>query len=108
MKRDTRSVRPLVYFALFSLLVISIFGAMPANADELYASIRGTVTDQSGALVPDARITVTNVATGLSKTVRAKDGEFAILQLPVGDYSLRIEKSGFRTYTASGIHLIRR
>jgi hypothetical protein len=105
MKRNTRSVRPLVYLALFSLLVISIFGAMPASADELYASIRGTVTDPSGALLPDARITVTNVATGLSKTVTSKDGEFAILQLPVGNYSVKIEKSGFRTYTASGIHL---
>jgi hypothetical protein len=105
MKRNTRSVRPLVYIALSSLLLISIFCATPANADELYGSIRGTVTDQSGALVPDARITVTNLATGLSKAVTAKDGEFAILQLPVGDYSVRIEKSGFRTYTSSGIHL---
>ena len=105
MKRSMRSVRPLVYLALFSLLAISIFSTMPANADELYASIRGTVTDQSGALVPDAKITVTNLGTGLSKTVTSKNGEFALLQLPVGDYSVRIEKSGFKTYNASGIHL---
>jgi carboxypeptidase family protein len=105
MKRNTRSVRSLVCLALFSLLMMSIFCTLPASADELYASIRGTVTDQSGALVPEARITVTNVATGLSKTATSKDGEFAILQLPVGNYSVKIEKSGFRTYTASGIHL---
>jgi hypothetical protein len=105
MKRNTRSVRPFVYLALSSLFVMSILCTMPANADELYASIRGTVIDQSGALVPDARVTVTNIATGLSKTVTSKDGEFSILQLPVGNYSVKIEKPGFRTYTASGIHL---
>lgn len=105
MKRNARSVRPVVYFALLSLLAVNTLFPMPANADELYGSIRGTVTDQSGALVPDARITVTNVATGLSKTVTSKDGEFAILQLPVGDYAVRVEKTGFKTFTTSGIHL---
>ena len=105
MKRNVRSVRPLVYFQLLTLLTFSTLFTTLANADELYGSIRGTVTDQSGALVPDARITVTNVATGLSKTVTSKDGEFTILQLPVGDYSVRIEKTGFKTFTASGIHL---
>jgi hypothetical protein len=105
MKRNMPSVRPLVYLALFSLLAVSLFTTMPAFADELYASIRGTVTDQSGALVADAKITVTNVATGLSKTATSKAGDFAFLQLPVGDYSVRIEKSGFKTSTTSGIHL---
>src|ERR1700746_15813 len=104
MKRNARSVRPLVDFALVSLLAFRIF-TIDANADELYGSIRGTVTDQSGALVPEARITVSNGATGLSKTVTSRDGEFSSLQLPVGDYSVRIEKTGFKTFTLSGIHL---
>lgn len=105
MKRNVPSVRQSVYCALLSLLAFSTLFTMPADADELYGSIRGTVTDQSGALVPDARITVTNVATGLSKAVTSKDGEFTILQLPVGDYAVRVEKTRFKTFTASGIHL---
>jgi hypothetical protein len=50
--------------ALSSLLAFGLVWTMPVHADELYASIRGNVTDQSGALVPDARITATNVAKG--------------------------------------------
>lgn len=105
MHWNARSFRALVSLVSFQLL-ICVMLTMSARADELYGSIRGTVADQSGALIPDAKITVTNVATGLNRTVAsAKDGEFAFLQLPVGDYSVRIEKSGFRIYTANGIHL---
>ena len=105
MQHNMRTVKALVLLALFGLLAFGAAWTIPAYADELYASIRGIITDQSGALVPDARITVTNTSTGLSKTISSKDGEFSILQLPVGDYSVKIEKSGFKTYTATGVHL---
>jgi Carboxypeptidase regulatory-like domain len=105
MHWNARSLMAFVSLVLFQLLVCVIL-TMSARADELYGSIRGTVADQSGALIPDAKITVTNAARGLNRTVAsAKDGEFAFLQLPVGDYSVRIEKSGFSIYTATGIHL---
>jgi hypothetical protein len=78
----------------------------PAHADNLYASIRGTVVDPSGAVVPDAKLTGTNIATGLSySTTSSKDGLFAYLQLPIGDYSVKVEKSGFKTFTEAHIHL---
>ena len=105
MHWNARNVRVLVSLVSFQLMICVLL-TMSARADELYGSIRGSVADQSGALIPDAKITVTNVGTGLNRTVAsAKDGEFAFLQLPVGDYSVRIEKSGFRIYTATGIHL---
>jgi Carboxypeptidase regulatory-like domain len=79
---------------------------MPVHADNLYASIRGMVVDPSGAVVPDARLTARNVATGLSySAVSSKDGLFEFLQLPIGDYAVRIERSGFKTYTEGHIHL---
>jgi hypothetical protein len=88
------------------LLAFTLVCTIPANADELYASIRGTVTDQSGAVMPEVSVTATNVATGVSKIVACnKDGAFAFLQLAVGDYSVKIERSGFKTFKASGIHL---
>jgi len=78
----------------------------PAYADNLYASIRGTVVDPSGAFVPDAKLTATNIATGLSySATSSKDGLFAFLQLPIGDYSVKVEKSGFKTFTEGHIHL---
>jgi len=45
----------------------------PAYADNLYASIRGTVVDPTGAVVPDAKLTATNVATGLSYSTTWRD-----------------------------------
>src|ERR1700679_2309162 len=78
----------------------------PAHADNLYASIRGTVVDPSGAVVPDAKLTATNIATGISySATSSKDGLFAFLQLPIGDYSVKVERSGFKTFTEGHIHL---
>ena len=93
------------------LLALALEGGMffcttSAHADNLYASIRGTVVDPSGAVVPDAKLTATNVATGLSySTTSSQDGLFAFLQLPIGDYSVRVAKSGFKTFTEGHIHL---
>jgi hypothetical protein len=96
-------------FAVVLLALGLVFGlvyATPAHADNLYASIRGTVVDPSGAVLPDAKLTATNVATGLTYNVPSgKDGQFAFLELPIGDYKVKVEKSGFKTFTEAHIHL---
>jgi hypothetical protein len=87
-------------------LVLGFVWTTPANADNLYASIRGTVVDPSGAVVPDAKLTARNVATGLTySATSAKDGLFSFLQLPIGDYSVKVEKTGFKSFTEGRIHL---
>src|ERR1022692_3621154 len=87
-------------------LVFGLVWTTPANADNLYASIRGTVVDPSGAVVPGAKLTATNVATGLTYTVTSSsDGLFAFLQLPIGDYKVVVEKAGFKTFMEGHIHL---
>jgi len=87
-------------------LVFGMAWSTPANADNLYASIRGTVVDPSGAVVPEARLTATNVATGINyNTTSNKDGLFTFVQLPIGDYTVKVEKSGFKTFSESRIHL---
>jgi hypothetical protein len=95
--------------ALFVLMfgLISGFVLVTAvHADNLYASIRGTVVDPSGAVVPDAKLTATNAATGISySATSSKDGLFDFLQLPIGDYSVKVERSGFKTYTEGHVHL---
>jgi hypothetical protein len=96
-------------FAVILLALGLVFGLVwttPASADNLYASIRGTVTDPAGAVMPDAKLTAKNVATGLSYTVTSnKDGLFAFLQLPIGDYEVVVEKAGFKTFMEGHIHL---
>jgi Carboxypeptidase regulatory-like domain len=100
MKRASKVAFLLVF--LSSLVFTSQF----AFGDNLYASIRGTVVDPSGAVVPDAKLTATNLATGLTyNATSSKDGLFAFLQLPIGDYSVRVEKSGFKAVTEGHIHL---
>jgi hypothetical protein len=87
-------------------LVFGLAWSTPANADNLYAKIRGTVADPSGAVVADAKISATNVATGLGYNVTSdKNGSFEFLQLPIGDYSVKVEKSGFKSFSEGHIHL---
>ncbi|MGA8619282.1 MAG: carboxypeptidase-like regulatory domain-containing protein [Candidatus Sulfotelmatobacter sp.] len=92
---------------VFALGLFSGFVSTPtAKADNLYGSIRGTVVDPSGAVVPDATLTAKNLATGLSYTAKSgPDGTFSFLQMPIGDYSVKVERSGFKSYTAGHIHL---
>src|SRR5579862_70451 len=93
-------------FALVGVLAFAFAWSTPAHADNLYASIRGTVTDPSGAALPGVKLTAKNIATGLTyNTVSANDGQFAFLQLPIGDYDVTAESSGFKKFTAGHIHL---
>jgi hypothetical protein len=70
------------------------------NAQSTYGSISGTVTDQSGAAVVDAPVTLTNVGTGGKRTENSgSDGRFTFVNLFPGQYRIDIEKQGFKHYT---------
>jgi hypothetical protein len=97
----------LVLNALVLLIATAIMGVSQLRADELYGKIRGTVRDQTGAVVPDAKVTVTNPSTGVSKTTVSSSGgafEFINLLAPA-IYDLDAEKQGFRKFRAGGVHL---
>src|SRR5712671_3056453 len=69
-------------------------------------TITGTVADSSGAVVPKARVIVTNLATKLVSESQSNDaGAYTAASLPVGPYSVRVEKEGFRPVVNSGIEL---
>jgi Carboxypeptidase regulatory-like domain len=89
-------------FWLAFILCISFttFSLLPAGAQSTVAtgSIQGTVTDQNGAVVPNASITITNKATGQSSKISSGgSGSYASGALIPGDYEVRIEAKGFRT-----------
>jgi hypothetical protein len=70
------------------------------------ATITGTVTDSSGAVVPGAAVTITNDATQVSlKTQSNGRGVFVAPELNVATYSITIAKKGFKNYTVTGIEL---
>lgn len=66
--------------------------------------VAGTIKDPAGALVPNALITLTNDATGVSqKTQSSSGGAYVFNAVPVGTYTLKVEANGFKTSMASGI-----
>jgi len=91
---------------MFVLLALVPLVTQPVKADNLYASIRGTVTDVTGAVVPDATVTATNVATAVAYTATSHaDGGYAFLQVPIGDYEVTAQKPGFRKFILAKLHL---
>src|SRR5438093_13086341 len=75
-------------------------------AQGVRATIVGRVTDDSGAVVPGAKITITNVGTNDSRSVIVNDsGEYAMPQLAPGQYTVTAEYAGFNKVVRSGIVL---
>lgn len=68
--------------------------------------ILGTVTDQSGGVVPGASVTVRNLNTGLTISVRANSvGSFDVPALPIGPYSVQASMRGFKTWKIDRVDL---
>ncbi len=89
---------------MFKLLSTSLLACLllwtlaPVSAQTPTGTISGTITDSTGAVVPNANITITNKATGAARTLTANaDGLYSAPALPPGDYEVRIELQGFRT-----------
>src|SRR5271170_496390 len=70
------------------------------------ASLRGTVTDQSGGVIVGAKVTLTNTGTGISRTESTQsEGGYLFELVQVGGYKVTFEKSGFATFVREGIVL---
>jgi hypothetical protein len=92
-------------FLLMALLLASplpqVFG-QNRNAGE----IRGTVTDPSGAVVPEVMVTLTNTATGVAlRAMTGSTGVYAAQSLVPGEYLITFSKEGFKKYVRSGVVL---
>ncbi len=85
-----------VMMTLGVTLLWSIVGSLPARAQAVYGAVFGTVTDKSGAVVPNATITVTDVSKGTSVTVTTNEtGAYRVQHLIPDTYSVQAEASGF-------------
>jgi Carboxypeptidase regulatory-like domain len=88
------------------VMVCLLVTATSVLAQSDTSSISGTVTDTSGALVPNAQITIHNNATLADRTIASNEsGAFTLTNLAPGDYSVRVTKTGFQNTTLNDVHL---
>src|SRR5436309_5485232 len=78
----------------------------PLNAQVLYGSLVGNVTDESGAAIPGATVTITQRDTGASRdAVTDGTGAYRFPTLQSGTYTITVKLTGFRTFTRSDVQL---
>jgi len=88
-----------------SLVILGFFASLPAWGQD-QATIVGTVTDSTGAVVPGAKVIVANADKGFARNlVTNSEGAYQAPALPVGDYTVTAEVAGFRKLARSGITL---
>ena len=86
-------------FRTLCLLVLPLLLPAIAGAQTHRASVRGTVSDPNGAVIPAATVTVTNIATGGIRTAQTNsNGEYVISSLAPGQYKIEVQSNGFLKY----------
>jgi hypothetical protein len=86
--------------------MLSLLGELKGNAQVLYGSIVGTVTDASGSLVSGANVKAVQTETNETRTTTTnQSGVYTLSTLPAGTYIVRVSKSGFETFEAKDIAL---
>lgn len=92
--------------AFLALALATILLPAFASAQRLDGTLRVTVVDSTGAGIPDAKVTVTNEATGVATTATASSaGTFVFPDLLVGSYTVTVEKSGFKKAVNKGVQV---
>ncbi len=86
------------------LVILSL--AVGVNAQTFRGTINGTVTDPSGALVPNATVKASEIATGIDHTTSTtSDGAFAFQDIPLGQYKITVTATGFPAYTVDKVEV---
>src|SRR5438128_2326112 len=89
-----------------SLFLITLLFVFALSALAQTAQVTGRITDQSGAIVPDTKITLTNIGNGFKReAVTNGEGYFTVPLLQPGTYQIAVQKSGFKPLVQEGVTL---
>jgi hypothetical protein len=101
-----RTTKTAACFVAFVTLVLSPLLRVTAHAQVAGATLSGTVADQSGGVLPQAAISIKNIATGITRTGATSTGGFySVPNLLPGTYEVRASSQGFSTVVQTGITL---
>jgi Carboxypeptidase regulatory-like domain len=105
-KSFEKEKQPMVRSTSLVCLLAMLIAGVPAGAQQITGSIRGTVQDPSSAFVQRASVSARQTETGLTRTaITDPSGAYVLLELPVGHYELQVEAKGFQKYIQQGITL---
>src|SRR6478609_168710 len=91
---------------LRNLVGIAVLSAACAFAQTTTGTIQGRVTDESGSVIPQAKVTVQNEATTIQQVVTSSaEGNFVLPYVPPGVYTVSAEKEGFDKSVTTGVRL---
>ncbi|HEY6376964.1 MAG TPA: carboxypeptidase-like regulatory domain-containing protein, partial [Edaphobacter sp.] len=97
----TKHLKGMLLF-LVPLMLACLTSTMHAQTS--FGQIAGNVTDASGAVVPAATVTITNVGTQVVRTVTSDEkGYFILTNIPIGDYAVQVTAAGFRGENRTGV-----
>jgi outer membrane receptor protein involved in Fe transport len=87
-------------------LTVLLFLAATVFGQSQRGTLTGTISDKTGAVIPQAKVVVTNIATNTTFTTESGDaGQFTVPNVNPGDYSVRVEKEGFKPAVTTGLKI---
>ena len=91
-------MKKVVGMGVFLALVFCLLASSPVRAQVTGATLSGTVTDASGAVISNAQVSIKNTATGITKDVTTDTaGVYTAPNLPAGPYEVKVTAAGFNT-----------
>ena len=96
-------------FRLIGAVLLLLSGGLvgPSYAQTSLGQIAGTVSDATGAVIPGATVTITNLGTqAIRATVSDSTGFYVMTNLPIGDYSVEVKTTGYRSERRSGLSIV--
>ena len=97
MSQNSATSRALIFLFLLAAIVM---------AQSQRGTLTGTVSDKSGAVIPGAKVVITATATNTTFTTESGDaGQFTVPNMNPGDYSIRVEKEGFKPAVTTGLKI---